>query len=104
MYECPYLPPNPSDLANETIGYMEKGKFDKAFNALKRLRSHELQASRDMYYAFKLLEVEAGEREGKNLFKEFFLVRRNRRAAQSSFFVMFMQYVLGFNREDMHTS
>jgi hypothetical protein len=46
-----------------------------------------------MYYAAKLLEVEAAERSGKSLWKEFFGVRRNRRAAQSSFFVMFMQQV-----------
>lgn len=72
---------------------MEKGKWDKAFEACARLRSHEIQAARDMYYAAKLLEVEALEREGKNLWKEFFTIRRNRRAAQSSFFVMFMQQV-----------
>lgn len=77
--------------------YMEKGKFDKAFTALQRLRSHDIQAARDMYYAYKLLEVEAGEREGKSLWKEFFFVRRNRRAAQSSFFVMFMQQFCGVN-------
>ncbi|EOD52179.1 putative plastidic glucose transporter 4 protein [Neofusicoccum parvum UCRNP2] len=77
--------------------YMEKGKYDKAFNALKRLRKHEIQAARDMYYAYKLLEIEASQREGKNLFKEFFTVKRNRRAAQSSFFVMFMQQFCGVN-------
>lgn len=77
--------------------YMEKGKFDKAYDALKRLRSHEIQAARDMYYAYMLLKVEAAEREGKNLWKEFFFVRRNRRAAQSSFFVMFMQQFCGVN-------
>lgn len=77
--------------------YMEKGKYDKAFNALQRLRSHDIQAARDMYYAFKLLEVEASQREGKSLWKEFFLVKRNRRAAQSSFFVMFMQQFCGVN-------
>lgn len=73
--------------------YMEKGKWDKAFHACSRLRSHDIQAARDMYYAAKLLDVEAGEREGKSLWKEFFTVKRNRRAAQSSFFVMFMQQV-----------
>merc|ERR1712187_789145 len=77
--------------------YMEKGRFERAYKAMKQLRTHELQAARDMYYAFKLLEVEAAEREGKNLWKEFFLVRRNRRAAQSSFFVMFMQQFCGVN-------
>lgn len=76
---------------------MEKGKYEKAFKSLCRLRKHKIQAARDMYYAFKLLEVENAEREGKNRFKEFFLVRRNRRAAQSSFFVMFMQQFCGVN-------
>jgi MFS family permease len=75
--------------------YMEKGKYDKAFKSLQRLRSHDIQAARDMYYAFKLLEVESSQREGKSLWKEFFLVKRNRRAAQSSFFVMFMQQFCG---------
>merc|ERR1712080_2599 len=50
-----------------------------------------------MYYAAKLLDVEAGEREGKSLWKEVFTVKRNRRAAQSSFFVMFMQQFCGVN-------
>ncbi|KAF2649522.1 plastidic glucose transporter 4 [Lophiostoma macrostomum CBS 122681] len=77
--------------------YMEKGKYDKAFKALKRLRKHEIQAARDMYYAYKLLEIEKSEKEGRNMFKEFFTVRRNRRAAQSSFFVMFMQQFCGVN-------
>lgn len=75
--------------------YMEKGKYDKAFRALLRLRKHDIQAARDMYYAYKLLEVEADQREGKSLWREFFTVRRNRRAAQSSFFVMFMQQFCG---------
>jgi hypothetical protein len=76
---------------------MEKGRFDKAFNALCRLRKHKIQATRDMYYAYKLLEVEQVDRAGRSLWKEFFFVRRNRRAAQSSFFVMFMQQFCGVN-------
>lgn len=80
---------------------MEKGKFDKAFHALCRLRKHKIQAARDMYYAYKLLEIETAEREGRNAFKEFFTVRRNRRAAQSAFFVMFMQQFCGVNVRTM---
>jgi hypothetical protein len=72
---------------------MEKGRWAESFKASSRLRSHEIQAARDMYYAAKLLEVEAAERQGKSLWKEFFGVRRNCRAAQSAFFVMFMQQV-----------
>ncbi|KAF2269108.1 MFS sugar transporter-like protein [Lojkania enalia] len=87
VYVCPESP----------RWYMEKGKYDEAFSALRRLRKHDIQAARDMYYAYKLLEIEQREREGKNLVKEFFFVKRNRRAAQSSFFVMFMQQFCGVN-------
>jgi hypothetical protein len=76
---------------------MEKGRFDKAFDSICRLRKHKIQAARDMYYAYKLLEAEAAERESRSLWKEFFGVRRNRRAAQSAFFVMFMQQFCGVN-------
>jgi MFS family permease len=76
---------------------MEKGKFDSAFDSLCRLRKHKIQAARDMYYAYKLLEVESAEHKGRNPWKEFFFVRRNRRAAQSAFFVMFMQQFCGVN-------
>ena len=72
--------------------YMEKGRYDKAYNSMKRLRNHELQATRDMYYAYKLLQVERAEREGRNLLKEFFTVRRNWRAAQSAWFTMVSSY------------
>ncbi|ORY01044.1 and other transporter-domain-containing protein [Clohesyomyces aquaticus] len=77
--------------------YMEKGKYDKAFQSLKSLRKHEIQAARDMYYAYKLLEIEKTQGEGNNIIKEFFTVKRNQRAAQSSFFVMFMQQFCGLS-------
>ncbi|KAJ5010864.1 MFS myo-inositol transporter [Colletotrichum sp. SAR 10_99] len=76
--------------------YMEKGKYDKAFRSVRRLRKHVIQATRDMYYAHKLLEVETQARSGRN-WKGFFTVRRNRRAATFSYFVMFMQQFCGIN-------
>ncbi|KAL0934715.1 MFS myo-inositol transporter [Colletotrichum truncatum] len=76
--------------------YMEKGKYQKAFRSISRLRNHRIQATRDMYYAHKLLEVETQARSGRN-WKEFFTVRRNRRAATFSYFVMFMQQFCGIN-------
>ncbi|KAI8220603.1 putative metabolite transport protein YwtG [Colletotrichum sp. SAR 10_77] len=76
--------------------YMEKGKYAKAFTSVRRLRKHVIQATRDMYYAHKLLEVETQARSGRN-WKEFFTVRRNRRAATFSYFVMFMQQFCGIN-------
>lgn len=77
--------------------YMERGNYRKAFRSVRRLRFSPVQATRDMYYAYKLLEIERGEREGRNLVKEFFTVRRNRRAAQSAWFCMFMQQFCGVN-------
>ncbi|KAH7193820.1 uncharacterized protein B0J16DRAFT_354418 [Fusarium flagelliforme] len=77
--------------------YMERGNYSKAFRSVRRLRFSPVQATRDMYYAYKLLEIERGEREGRNLVKEFFTVRRNRRAAQSAWFCMFMQQFCGVN-------
>jgi MFS family permease len=74
--------------------YMEKGKYDKAYESTRRLRLSPIQATRDMYYAYKLLEVERANRDGRS-WTEFFTVRRNRRAAQSAWFTMFMQQFCG---------
>ncbi|KAL2272648.1 hypothetical protein FJTKL_06258 [Diaporthe vaccinii] len=76
--------------------YMEKGKYTKALRSVQRLRRHTIQATRDMYYAHKLLEVENQARSGHS-WKEFFTVRRNRRAATYSYYVMFMQQFCGIN-------
>lgn len=73
--------------------YMSKGRYKKAFAALQRFRWSKLQAARDLYYIHKQISIEYEMQEGKNLWREFFMVPRNRRAAQSSFFVMFMQQV-----------
>lgn len=72
--------------------YMEKGRYNDAFKSVCRLRFTHVQAARDMFYAYKLLQIEAAERQGHK-WTDFFTVRRNRRAAQSSWFVMFMQQV-----------
>ncbi|KAF0635874.1 hypothetical protein FPSE5266_09765 [Fusarium pseudograminearum] len=74
--------------------YMERGDFNKALRSVRKLRFNSVQATRDMYYAYKLLEIERSEREGRNLLKEFFTVRRNRRAAQSAWFCMDASYSL----------
>lgn len=72
---------------------MIRGRYRDAFNALCQLRPSKLQAARDLYYIHAALKVEEQLREGKRLWSEMFAVPRNRRAAQSSFFVMFMQQV-----------
>ena len=63
--------------------YMEKNRYDRAFDSLRRLRFSDVQAARDLYYAHKLLQVEHAQRSGRrSTFVDFFTVRRNRRAAQ----------------------
>ena len=78
--------------------YMTKNRYRKAYEALCRFRNCEMMAARDLYYIHKSLVIEDKIREGKNLWSEFFKVPRNRRAAQSSFFVMFMQQVRFFKQ------
>ncbi|KAL8975236.1 MAG: hypothetical protein Q9197_000539 [Variospora fuerteventurae] len=73
--------------------YMSKGRYGKAFASLQRFRWSRFQAARDLYYIHKQIAIEYEMQKGKKLWKEFFAVPRNRRAAQSSFFVMFMQQV-----------
>ena len=73
--------------------YMIRDRYREAYGALCKLRPTELQAARDLYYIHVALKHEEKMREGKQLWMEMFTVPRNRRAAQSSFFVMFMQQV-----------
>ncbi|GAB1193910.1 hypothetical protein APSETT444_003146 [Aspergillus pseudonomiae] len=74
--------------------YMIRNRYRDAYQALCKLRPSEFQAARDLYYIHSALKVEEKLREGKHLWREMFTVPRNRRAAQSSFFVMFMQQPL----------
>ncbi|KAL2826326.1 putative MFS myo-inositol transporter [Aspergillus cavernicola] len=77
--------------------YMMRNRYHEAYAALCKLRPSTLQAARDLYYIHSALLVEEKLREGKQLWREMFTVPRNRRAAQSSFFVMFMQQFCGVN-------
>ncbi|KAF8348136.1 proton myo-inositol cotransporter [Amanita rubescens] len=70
--------------------YVSKGRYDKAFQSLVRLRKHPLQAARDLYYMHVLLEAEKSIQRNKKLFFELFTVPRNRRATLASFIVMFI--------------
>jgi MFS family permease len=74
-----------------------KGRPQKAFEAIKRLRFNEVQAARDLFYMSILLHEEEQITRGKNLLIELFTVPRNRRAALASGIVMFMQQFCGVN-------
>jgi sugar porter (SP) family MFS transporter len=77
--------------------YMMRNRYHDAYKALCKFRPSTFQAARDLYYIHAALKVEEKLREGKHLFREMFTIPRNRRAAQSSFFVMFMQQFCGVN-------
>ncbi|KAE8541049.1 hypothetical protein D1P53_002403 [Cryptococcus gattii VGV] len=90
MAQVFFLPESPRWL-------MSKGKHEKAYKAMLRLRGDELLAARDLYYIFVLLEEEAAIVRGRNLFSELFSVGRNRRAMIGSTIVMFGQQFCGVN-------
>ena len=77
--------------------YIKKNRCLKAFEGLLRLRRTPLLAARDLYYMHVNLRVEKNMKAGRNLMKEMFTIPRNRRAAQSSFLLMFMQQFCGVN-------
>lgn len=77
--------------------YMSKGRYDKAYQTMCRLRYTKLQAARDVYYIYTLLEAETSMRLGQNKVMELITVPRNRRALLASEIVMFLQQFCGVN-------
>ncbi|KAL2014458.1 hypothetical protein VTN00DRAFT_1983 [Thermoascus crustaceus] len=77
--------------------YMNKGRYDKAYQAMCRLRHSRLQAARDVFYIHTLLEAESNMKLGQNKVLELITVPRNRRALIASEIVMFMQQFCGVN-------
>lgn len=74
--------------------YMSKGRHEKAYVSMCKLRYNKIQAARDVFYMHTLLEAENESMKlGQNKVKEMITVPRNRRALQASEIVMFMQQV-----------
>jgi hypothetical protein len=90
MSQVFFLPESPRWL-------MSKGKYEKAYRAMLRLRGKPLLAARDLYYIFVLLEEEASVVRGRNRLYEMFSIGRNRRAVLGSTIVMFGQQFCGVN-------
>ncbi|KAF8891725.1 hypothetical protein BD779DRAFT_1512721, partial [Infundibulicybe gibba] len=71
--------------------YVSKGRYDKAYESLARLRHKPIQAARDLYCVYsRLLEAEKDIKRDRSPFVELFTVPRNRRATLASFIVMFI--------------
>jgi len=77
--------------------YINKGRYEDAFKSMVRLRRTRLQAARDLFYMNALLEIESDIQGNRNLLLDLFRIPRNRRAAQASGLVMFMQQFCGVN-------
>ncbi|KAL4963467.1 sugar porter family MFS transporter [Aspergillus stella-maris] len=79
---------------------IEHNKIPSAYKSFQRLRNTDLQAARDLYYAYVGVELERKVNKGKNFFTmffELFTVPRNRRATLASWIVMFLQQFCGVN-------
>lgn len=79
---------------------MKKGRYQKAYESLLRLRNNPIQAARDLYYIHSQLEIERqiiGENTYMKRFIELFTVPRLRRASLAAFTVMMAQQLCGIN-------
>ena len=79
--------------------YLTKNRHQDAFKAICKLRYEKVQAARDLFYMYTLLEAEREAMSiGKsNRIKEFFSIRRNRNAMVASEIVMCRLSFLPYN-------
>jgi len=80
--------------------YMKKGRLAEAWTSMKKLRTTELQASRDLYYAYVQFAEEMKIVQGVNYFtrlSELFTIPRCRRATLAAGVVMIAQQMCGIN-------
>ena len=79
---------------------MRKGKYQRSFRSLQRLRLTGLQAARDLYYIHCQLQLEnkaIGEHSYLTRVKELFVIPRIRRATVAATVVMSSQQFCGIN-------
>ncbi|KAJ5225725.1 hypothetical protein N7468_006950 [Penicillium chermesinum] len=77
--------------------YMAKKQYYRAYRSICAVRHNKIQAARDMYYMYTLLEAENSMKLGQNKLWELITVPRNRRAMLASEIVMFLQQFCGVN-------
>jgi hypothetical protein len=86
---------------------MKKGRLAEAWTSMKKLRTTELQASRDLYYAYVQFAEEMKIVQGVNYFtrlSELFTIPRCRRATLAAGVVMIAQQMCGINSMSHHSS
>lgn len=79
---------------------MKKNRYPQAYRSLLRLRHHQIQAARDLYYIHVQLELEKNIIRADNYFTRFaelFTIPRVRRATLAAFTVMLAQQMCGIN-------
>jgi hypothetical protein len=79
---------------------MKKDRYEKAYQSLRRLRHHEIQAARDLYYIHCQLQIEAsivGKTNYISRFTQLFTIPRVRRATLASFVVMIAQQMVSIS-------
>lgn len=77
---------------------MKKNRYRQAFQSLRKLRFHDIQAARDLYYIHSQLAIEAevvGKSNYITRFTQLFTIPRVRRATLASFTVMIAQQMCG---------
>lgn len=79
---------------------IQHNKVEKAFRSFRTLRPTELQAARDIYYAYVGVEMERKINRGKgfwHMLLELFTIPRNARATAASTIVMWLQQYCAVN-------
>lgn len=79
---------------------MKKGRYVKAWESFTRLRAHEIQVARDIYYISAQLKIEdelIGRTNYASRVGQLFTIPRVRRATLAAFTVMLAQQMCGIN-------
>nr|XP_018261237.1 uncharacterized protein I303_05673 [Kwoniella dejecticola CBS 10117]OBR83395.1 hypothetical protein I303_05673 [Kwoniella dejecticola CBS 10117] len=87
--------------------YMRKGKMSQAFKSMRKLRRHDVQAARDLFYAWVQWEAEKkviGDRSMFRRFMDLFTVPRIRRATLAASVLHAGQDLCGINTIAFYSS
>ncbi|KAF8659223.1 hypothetical protein AX16_001883 [Volvariella volvacea WC 439] len=87
---------------------MKNGQYRDAYESFKLMRTNEVQAARDFYYAYRHCQYDTSTHNPQSTFlsrfRDLFLVPRTRRATLASFVVMLAQQMSGINLIGLYAS